>query len=685
MTQTVITYCPNVSRVRSSGAVDGFLGAVVKGKPEVSYNTSRTDDKGRKLPDGIELRFGDARPTEQVRAKLKEHGFRFSEKQVLWYSKDNAKARELINSLEIEEWDIDNTVYEKHSFWALVRNMKEYNDLRGWVEFMVAGPPHWFCNGKKMLERTHSVSSLVNSKRLKFKKFWNKAVGEDGEEGKDPEEGQDEGGDDDGHQEDETREDGDPGEDQEEKEEEEGENGDDSKDEDGDRGEPWDSNADIAQRLQRAAAAMQDKIDFKMNPPISRQAYTARRQRIIDGMRQEGMQMARTQAVLVALSKVWLERRIDKFPFLKYVRSRADVDLLRGYYRYKESETPPAIVQASIDRNEQKFHRLVVFNRYNWSDAYREIENLLSWESPEPDPEFVRESEIAQMIAKVRGQDIPGFFPTTDLLADTLIGLAEITSTDRILDPSAGIGSILDRVAKLRDGDKTRLEAIEINPNLRAILEKKGYLVIGIDLMAQNHESNATFMPDKILMNPPFEDGQDVEHVTKALGLLKPGGRLVAIMGNGAFYREYKKDKAFREMLSDNDAWVSNPIKDAFKKAFNSTGVTVRIVVINEDGSKPKLWGEEIGAVYDGFYWRKGTPDQQRTPSGENEDGEDSDDMAMLELEAEAELELMLMEEEARLAKGPLNGLGAIRQEKLQTIRRMAWAIADKTDVLEFK
>lgn len=681
MTETVITYRPTVSRARNSGAVDGFLGAVVKGKPEVSYNTSRTDKSGRKLPDGIELRFGDARPTEQVRAKLKEHGFQFSEKQVIWYAKDNAKARELIDSLEVEEWDIDNTVYEKHSFWAVVRSVKEYNDLRGWVEFMVAGSPPTFYNSKNKLEAAQSAYSLVASKRLKFKKFYSKAVGEaeDGEEGgggddrDDQDDGEDGFGHGKGHQEDETRGDDDPNED-------EDDDGEDSQEDDGDRGEPSDSNAEIALRLQRAAAAMQKQIGFKMNPPISRQPYTPRRQRIIDGMRQEGMQMARTQSVLVALANVWLERRIDKFPFLKSVRSRSDVDLLRGYYRYKESEIPPSVVQASIDRNQQKFHRLTVFTRYNWSDAYREIENLLSYESPAPDPELVREREIADMVAKVRGLDIPGFFPTTDLLTDKIIGLGEIVATDRVLDPSAGIGSILDRVANLRGGNKTRLEAIEINGTLRAILEKKGYLLIGRDIMEQNHETNAAFMPDKVLMNPPFEDGKDVEHVTKALGLLKPGGRLVAVMGNGAFYREYKKDKAFRELLSNEDAWVSNPIKNAFKKAFNSTGVTVRIVVINEDGSKPKLGGREIGAVYDGFYWRQGTPDQQKSPSEPPNDN----DMEMLELEAQAELELMLMEEEERQAiHGLLNGTRTDR-EKLKAIQRMAWAISDKTDVLKF-
>jgi hypothetical protein len=201
--------------------------------------------------------------------------------------------------------------------------------------------------------------------------------------------------------------------------------------------------------------------------------------------------------------------------------------------------------------------------------------------------------------------------------------------------------------------------------------------------MEQNHETDSIFMPDKVLMNPPFEDGKDVEHVTKALSLLKPGGRLVAIMGNGAFYRHYNKDKAFREMLSNKDAWVSEPIIDAFKKAFNPTGVAVRIVVINEDGSKPLVGGREIQPIYGGFYWRKATP-YQRGSQGEQSDTGDADEMAMLELAAEAELELMLMEEEERMANRQLNGLDAIRREKLQAIRRMAWAINDKTEVLDF-
>jgi hypothetical protein len=621
----------------------------VKGKPEVSYNTSRTDKAGRKLPDGIELRFGDARPTEQVRAKLKEHGFQFSEKQVIWYAKDNARSRELIDSLEVEEWDIDNTVYEKHSFWAVVRSMKEYQDLRGWVEFMVAASPPIFYNSKKQLEARESPNSLVASKRLKFKKFYSKPVGE-------AEEGGDGGND---QQEDETRGDDDPNED--------GNDG-------GDDG--WEYTADISEKLARAAAAMQPQIDHKLDPPIAKQAYTHRRQRIIDGLIAEGRHMQRTQSVLLALSEVWKNGRIENFPMLKKVRSRGHVETLLSYHIFKDGESLPSTVQSSLDQRKEKLNALHVFTRFDWSDAYRQIETLLKDESPSQDPERIREQEVAQMIAKLRGKEIPGFFPTPEKEVDKMIDLAEIKFDDRVLDPSAGIGSILDRVAHLRNGHKNRIEAIEINGSLREILEKKGYLLAGRDFMAQNRESDEAFRPEKILMNPPFENGQDIEHVRHAIGFLKQGGRLVAIMGEGAFFR--KRDGAFRRLLAVRNAWVSEPIQGAFKTSFNPTGVAVRMVVINQDGTRPLVGGREISHPHVGKYWTEGN----------GEDGEekpdDADDMEMLELEAQAELELMLMEEEERMAKGQLNGLGSIRQEKLRVIRRMACAITDKTDVLKF-
>ena len=50
-------------------------------------------------------------------------------------------------------------------------------------------------------------------------------------------------------------------------------------------------------------------------------------------------------------------------------------------------------------------------------------------------------------------------------------------------------------------------------------------------------------------MNPPFSNRQDAEHVRHAYDLLKPNGRIVAIMGEGVFFGSDKKAVEFRERL----------------------------------------------------------------------------------------------------------------------------------------
>jgi len=55
---------------------------------------------------------------------------------------------------------------------------------------------------------------------------------------------------------------------------------------------------------------------------------------------------------------------------------------------------------------------------------------------------------------------------------------------------------------------------------------------------------------DRVLMNPPFEKGQDIDHVRKAFDALKPGGRLVAVMSPGPFFRSDRKAAEFRRWFS---------------------------------------------------------------------------------------------------------------------------------------
>jgi len=271
-----------------------------------------------------------------------------------------------------------------------------------------------------------------------------------------------------------------------------------------------------------------------------------------------------------------------------------------------------------------------------------------------------KELKIKELEMQVLDARIPGFFPTPPELIEQLIELADIKADDRILEPSAGKGDILDAIRK-NNPDQT-LHAIEINSTLREILKLKGYTLVGDDLLREEPEKRY----DKIIMNPPFENGQDIDHVMHACFLLHSTGRLVAIMGEGVFFRQFKKDRVFREFLQNNNAFVSEPIKEAFKKSLNSTGVTVRIVAINGDGS-----------AFEG---------QSHTPQSDDVPDESESDMELLELEAEAELELLKMRVEIQRKKQTaVNGLAGIDEDKLQRLRQKAWSIQDQWEVLDFK
>lgn len=62
-------------------------------------------------------------------------------------------------------------------------------------------------------------------------------------------------------------------------------------------------------------------------------------------------------------------------------------------------------------------------------------------------------------------------------------------------------------------------------------------------------------------MNPPFERGQDVDHILHAYPMLAPKGILTAIVSAGVFHRKDNKARGFRSFsnspkLSSNNCPV---------------------------------------------------------------------------------------------------------------------------------
>ena len=129
----------------------------------------------------------------------------------------------------------------------------------------------------------------------------------------------------------------------------------------------------------------------------------------------------------------------------------------------------------------------------------------------------------------------PQLFETPNDLAMRMVDLAAIEPNHRILEPSAGLGAILRAIGP--GPDKV---AVEINYDLVKGLARAGFSGL--------HTVHADFLEcedlgifDRVIMNPPFTNGQDIKHIKHAFDLLKPGGRLVAVCANGPRQREKLK------------------------------------------------------------------------------------------------------------------------------------------------
>jgi hypothetical protein len=114
------------------------------------------------------------------------------------------------------------------------------------------------------------------------------------------------------------------------------------------------------------------------------------------------------------------------------------------------------------------------------------------------------------------------FYPTPEGLARKMIELANPDHDSYILEPSAGKGDILDAINKHFDPWGNRLPhdhvyAIEIVPDLRAILEGKGYPVIADNFLTYQPRVHFTH----IIMNPPFNQAE--QHLLHAWEILYDG------------------------------------------------------------------------------------------------------------------------------------------------------------------
>jgi hypothetical protein len=230
----------------------------------------------------------------------------------------------------------------------------------------------------------------------------------------------------------------------------------------------------------------------------------------------------------------------------------------------------------------QKLHYVYLIDKK--TDARPAAAPAPSQDAPRPLPTMAAPREVPartafdEMRDTLRGGGIkvvsaPQLFPTPVAIAAEMVKAAGIQPGDRVLEPSAGTGRLLDAITAA-GGVPT---AVELNVGLAHQLRQRfadvrqaNFLECGAEL------GEASFA--SVIMNPPFSgthEGKpvDVAHILHAMKFVRPGGRLVALCANGS-----RQERALGSLAESFGGEYTPMPDDTF--ASEGTGVRVAMLVI---------------------------------------------------------------------------------------------------------
>jgi hypothetical protein len=169
------------------------------------------------------------------------------------------------------------------------------------------------------------------------------------------------------------------------------------------------------------------------------------------------------------------------------------------------------------------------------------------------------------------------FYPTPAPLIRRMLEGVSLDELSYVLEPSAGKGDMCDYLIEQRYRRNTLdIDAIEIEPELRATLKGKGYNVVYDDFLT--FKTNKVY--DLILANFPFSGGD--AHLQKAISLLESnGGNLVCLVNAETLRNPHTNlRKALVHKLSQHGAQIEY-LAQQFAYAERRTNVEVALIRVN--------------------------------------------------------------------------------------------------------
>lgn len=172
------------------------------------------------------------------------------------------------------------------------------------------------------------------------------------------------------------------------------------------------------------------------------------------------------------------------------------------------------------------------------------------------------------------------FFPTPEHLASRLWAKFKNKDFVRVLEPSAGEGHLAMRHPWVQRehhwGKAAQIDCIEIDVTKHAVLQSKGFTVIGVDFMQLQNAAGYSH----VVMNPPFSRG--ASHVLKAWDLLWDG-EIAAIINAETIRNPFSQERQSLVRLIENFGEVEF-VDEAFMvpDAERKTSVSIAIVYLRK-------------------------------------------------------------------------------------------------------
>jgi phospholipid N-methyltransferase len=541
--------------------------------PEIIYNSkpTYTTKKGKviALKPSIKLRFK-GKPTPESRELLKKAGFQFTDyaqanepgsprkSDPKWYVTDTDETRKFIEEYLSKPIPVEAGEFVKQRFERLIESIDDYRNKCGAYDWftVLSGSHKGVYKSKKELEKKVSgLEELATSGKLKVSYFRTVEKLSEGSQTQVPStpinqpaiptqalpmkyEGEK-------------------------------------------LSKAWEK---VAERNKSLAEKLEHELSHKQN-------NTPKRNREYQQKLFEASLTAEKYSYAIAISRAYQEHTLPEEFHENYLKSDnarvlAQENKLEPFCHGTEHVSHYQVKQVSPEWKTY-FERVYgIKDETAWNVLFEQIKEIKNAYGQYISALSEKERRILELEARLRFRNIPGFFPTPSDLISRMIELASLDENSHVLEPSAGKGDIAMAVSKITH---KKTDVYEINPDLRQILELKDEYVriIGKDFMADDPLKGEHY--SHVLMNPPFENGQSIDHVKRAYKWLRLGGKLIAVLPESIVYRFDKKHTEFREWMENLNAYTSESIKEAFKSSFNQTGVTVRIISIEKPVSPAAL------------------------------------------------------------------------------------------------